>query len=44
MTLFEIYNEYRSGNKDVLSKLATDKVRYDKSGNYDHGDFVIIPL
>lgn len=32
MTLFEIFNAYRNGNKDVFNQLARDSVKLNNSG------------
>lgn len=42
MTLFEIFNAYRNGNKDVFNQLARDSVKLNNSGYYDHSDFTLI--
>lgn len=42
MTLFEIFNAYRNGNKDVFNQLARDRVKLNNSGYYDHSDFTLI--
>lgn len=42
MTLFEIYNEYRCGNKDIFNTIATDRVILGECKSYGQSNFELI--
>lgn len=42
MTLFEIYNEYRCGNKDIFNTIAADRVILGEYKSYGQSNFELI--